>query len=677
MAVKDKRKPKPRNQATNKAKQLSSEPMKSRKTKAKRVEKKKPPQPSKKNKNKKHKTKNKDSKMKPVNELNLQKTWLNTKKWIRQSKQLIFWSVLLFVMFFLRFNEEGFGAFQKMRSSEDLYKVLESEPHFSKKQIKGQYRKLVAQFHPDTNPNCSICEEKITSINKAYEVLKDPESRKIYDQTKGIVDPIRSNAKNLDTLQFRKKVVEGDRPMIIQIYAENSDMSRSFAGFWEDFIVEHNYLDFARINMSTEPKLANSLGFGVEELPFVFSHVPGRDYEFFELDEYYQGSTSSLLNKFVKKVVKRNAKEISFEQFHQLERKEGQISVIFIRRGFSPLVYEYLALRFKKYAEVNFYTTKLNEHRKFYKHFKNDDLDYVLLMPSNFETGIRKVSINEESIQAGGDVSSDDEDEKSEDEFSFDPTKTGNSTEFKTPKKILKHYIVTNYLKSQMIPTLFRHSFEEFCKKDFTSFDGQIALPTMCILGLEGPSTGNFQETMKRLNEIRSELEEDAYQAMAKSQESVSQHVHRFQFGSIDLTKNKLFTKTLVESVSVKNPRVFIYLSESDQFMIINSFQDLDDIVEDAKEGIFQDYRSYRSMINKDIPIEDLLLNENISLLKVIDYEVRQMFWKAVSMLIVMLVLNSYVLKIPGDKLVMGYVVVIALFLGFMVTEKMVRELVW
>ena len=212
-----------------------------------------------------------------------------------RSKQMIFWIVVLSLMFFLRFNEEGFGAFQRVRSKEDLYKVLESESHFSPKQIKKQYRKLVGEFHPDTNPNCTICEDKITSINKAYEVLKDPEARKIYDQTKGIVDPIRSQAKNLDQKTFREKVVEGNRPIVIQIYAENSERSKSFSGFWEDFIVEHSYLDYARINMSTEPKLANSLGFGVDELPFVFSHVPGRDYEFFEIDEYYEGSTSCLL----------------------------------------------------------------------------------------------------------------------------------------------------------------------------------------------------------------------------------------------------------------------------------------------------------------------------------------------------------------------------------------------
>ena len=607
--------------------------------------------------------------------MDLNQKWNSLKQWVMRSKQMIFWIVVLSLMFVLRFNEEGFGAFQRVRSKEDLYKVLESEPHFSAKQIKKQYRKLVGEFHPDTNPNCKICEDKITSINKAYEVLKDPEARKIYDQTKGIVDPIRSSAKNLDQKSFREKVVEGDRPIVIQIYAENSERSKSFAGFWEDFIVEHSYLDYARINMSTEPKLANSLGFGVDELPFIFSHVPGRDYEFFEFNEYYEGSTSVLLNRFVKQLVKKNADVITFKDFLQMERQPKQISVIFVRREFSPLVYEYLALRFKKYPQVKFFTTAMNEHKKFYKHFKKYDMDYVMLMPKEWEEGTRVISINSDDIQAGGNLSSDEE--GSSESESFVNKNASNNEEFKTPKKILKHYIVTNYLKSQMVPSLERHSFTDFCKKDFTSFDGQMALPTVCVVALDGPNTGNFPETLEKLEKLRSGLESQAFQQMIQSKESFNIHVHRFQFASVDLKKNPKFAATLVDSLPVKKPRVLVYLSESEQFMLINSFQDLDDVIEDAMEGVFDDYRSYRAMLSKDVPIENLLRNENISLFMVVNYEVRLWFWRAVGLLIAMMVLNAYVMQIPTDKLMMGYVVILALFLGFVVTEKMVRELVW
>lgn len=671
MAVKDKKKNKNRNQAPRKPSNAENQVYKSKKPK--RVETKKQVPKSKKGKNKNKKNKSKDKEKKP--EMSLKLKFNNLKRVVMQSKQLIFWIVMVSLMFFLRFNEEGFGAFQQMRSSEDLYKVLESESHFSAKQIKKQYRKLVSQFHPDTNPNCTICEDKITSINKAYEVLKDPASRKIYDQTKGIVDPIRSSAKNLDKLGFRKRVIEGNRPLIIQIYAENSDRSRSFAGFWEDFMIEHSYLDFARINMSTEPKLANSLGFGVEELPFVFSYVPGRDYEFFELNEYYEGSTAVLLNRFVKKAVKKNAEVITFKTFRKMERQENQISVIFIRREYSPLVYEYLSLRFKQYPQVKFYTTALNEHKKFYNHFKNDDIDYVMLMPKDWDYGTRVISINSDDIQAGGNISSEEEEEESEKQFFQE--KMSNNEGFKTPKKILKHYIVTNYLKSQMIPTLQRHSFIEFCKKDFTSFDGEMALPTVCIIGLQGANAGDFESTMKKLDQLRTRLEPQAYDQMTKAQENYNIYVHRYQFAKLNLDENKKFNKTLIESVPVKNPRVMVYLSESDQFMLLNSFQDLEDIVEDTQEGIFQDYRSYRAMLKQDIPIEELLTNENISLLNVLNYEVRQLFWKALGFLVLIMIINSYVMRIPTDKLMMGYVVVLALFLGFVVTEKMYRELVW
>lgn len=52
----------------------------------------------------------------------------------------------------------------------------------TEKEIKASYRKLARQFHPDANKGNKASEEKFKEIAEAYEVLKDPEKRKRYDQ---------------------------------------------------------------------------------------------------------------------------------------------------------------------------------------------------------------------------------------------------------------------------------------------------------------------------------------------------------------------------------------------------------------------------------------------------------------------------------------------------------------
>jgi DnaJ-class molecular chaperone len=52
----------------------------------------------------------------------------------------------------------------------------------NEKDIKQAYRKLARKYHPDLNPGDAGAEKQFRSINEAYEVLSDPESRKKYDR---------------------------------------------------------------------------------------------------------------------------------------------------------------------------------------------------------------------------------------------------------------------------------------------------------------------------------------------------------------------------------------------------------------------------------------------------------------------------------------------------------------
>jgi curved DNA-binding protein len=64
----------------------------------------------------------------------------------------------------------------------DYYKVLGIAKNASQEDIKKAYRKLAIQYHPDKNKSDKQAEERFKEVGEAYEVLKDPEKRRKYDQ---------------------------------------------------------------------------------------------------------------------------------------------------------------------------------------------------------------------------------------------------------------------------------------------------------------------------------------------------------------------------------------------------------------------------------------------------------------------------------------------------------------
>src|SRR5215475_3489781 len=63
----------------------------------------------------------------------------------------------------------------------DLYETLGLANGAGPEEVERAYRKLAVKFHPDRNFGDPEAAEKLKEINQAYDVLKDPSKKELYD----------------------------------------------------------------------------------------------------------------------------------------------------------------------------------------------------------------------------------------------------------------------------------------------------------------------------------------------------------------------------------------------------------------------------------------------------------------------------------------------------------------
>jgi len=77
-------------------------------------------------------------------------------------------------------QETSTALFMSSTSNRDFYQILGVSRNADTASVKKAYRKLAKQYHPDANPGKDTT-EKFQEINRAYEVLSNPDLKKKYD----------------------------------------------------------------------------------------------------------------------------------------------------------------------------------------------------------------------------------------------------------------------------------------------------------------------------------------------------------------------------------------------------------------------------------------------------------------------------------------------------------------
>ncbi len=155
----------------------------------------------------------------------------------------------------------------------DYYRILGIHKSSPQDEIKRAYKKLAMKYHPDQNPDDTSAEEKFKEISEAYEVLSDPDKRKMYDQ-------LGSNWK-----QYERMAANGQNPFGGFGAGRDPNVRVDFEGDPGSFFSE-----FFQTFFGGRADRADR-GFGNR------SPMKGRDYETsieLTLEDVYQGVKPSL-----------------------------------------------------------------------------------------------------------------------------------------------------------------------------------------------------------------------------------------------------------------------------------------------------------------------------------------------------------------------------------------------
>ena len=103
-------------------------------------------------------------------------------------------------------EDEKEDLVEEKNNEQDLYSLLGVQKNATNTEIRKAYRRLVFLCHPDKNKTDPNASTKFANISRAYKILYNPESRKIYDETGEYDEENQGEINITDTLTYFRKI---------------------------------------------------------------------------------------------------------------------------------------------------------------------------------------------------------------------------------------------------------------------------------------------------------------------------------------------------------------------------------------------------------------------------------------------------------------------------------------
>lgn len=141
------------------------------------------------------------------------------------------------------------------------------------------------------------------------------------------------------------------------------------------------------------------------------------------------------------------------------------------------------------------------------------------------------------------------------------------------------------YVDFVHVHEFFRYSFQDHCENRIHSDEED--KPLVCFIAIKNAFTSEVIDLFRRKIE---ELEQSVFDQKIKNEKNLTGHVQKITFGTIDPSKNKQFRHQILKKLKLDNVKYLVYVSDSNLLGAFNNLNEFEDVFEDAKEGIFDEY---------------------------------------------------------------------------------------